>query len=54
MSEEAKDPRDSREARLGAALRENLRRRKAQARGRTGPTETKPAEAEPPRDTSER
>ncbi len=40
---------DEREARLAAALRENLRRRKAQARARADspPSETSPAETKP-------
>jgi hypothetical protein len=38
----------AREARLRAALRENLKRRKAQARGRTE-AEPEPREAEPAR-----
>jgi hypothetical protein len=36
-----------REARLAAALRENLRRRKAQERGRDMPVETRPSAKTP-------
>ena len=39
------DPRDRRAARLAAALKENLKRRKAQARGRAGDAAA-PAESE--------
>ena len=38
----------ARSERLSAALRENLKRRKAQARGRTGVTGDAPAEAAKP------
>ncbi|MBU8538577.1 hypothetical protein [Falsiroseomonas tokyonensis] len=38
----------AREARLAAALRENLRRRKAQARARAEPPEIAPPSAAPP------
>jgi hypothetical protein len=39
MSDRPKDPdRERREERLAAALRENLKRRKAQAKGRGGTT----------------
>lgn len=42
------NPADARkEARLAAALRENLKRRKAQARARAENTEKKPVPAEP-------
>ncbi|MFE1598355.1 hypothetical protein [Methylobacterium sp. ID0610] len=44
MDDSRKDPRAER---LKAALRDNLKRRKAQARGRAG-TEAPPAEADPP------
>jgi hypothetical protein len=51
--EDKKSGPSSRDARLKAALRENLRRRKAQARGRAGeadsPAETPPKPA-PPRE----
>ena len=39
------EARAARQARLSAAMRENLKRRKAQARGRTGPA-AKPAGTE--------
>ena len=56
MSGDAKDSRGApaRDARLAAALRENLRRRKAQARGRTGTSSAEAEPAAPPRDTHER
>ena len=38
---------DTRAERLKAALRENLKRRKAQARGRESATESEPAEKPP-------
>lgn len=45
MDERAKDDRAER---LKAALRDNLKRRKAQARGRAGAEAPRPAEADPP------
>jgi len=44
-------PADSRNARLGAALRENLARRKAQARERAaGPADDEASETDKPQD----
>lgn len=61
-SDQTKAPKDERAERLAAALRENLKRRKAQARGRraaetepvnktaaSGPDDAEPADPKPDR-----
>ncbi|ACL59788.1 conserved hypothetical protein [Methylobacterium nodulans ORS 2060] len=48
MDESSKD---SRAERLKAALRDNLRRRKAQARGRAAAEAPQPAETDPPEES---
>jgi hypothetical protein len=47
MAERPKSEKELREARLEAALRENLKRRKAQARGRAENTTQRAEPAEP-------
>jgi hypothetical protein len=49
MTEKAREERETKRKRLEAALRENLRRRKAQARGREEAERTEPPE---PKDRS--
>ncbi len=53
MAESGKSGDRKRAERLKAALRENLRRRKAQARGRGGQVQVPPAKS-PPRDSESR
>ena len=53
MSDRPKDPdRERREERLAAALRENLKRRKAQAKGRATGGPTADARAAAPHDSA--
>jgi hypothetical protein len=47
MAETGKTPDQKRAERLKAALRENLKRRKAQARGRSGGTASGPSTVRP-------
>jgi hypothetical protein len=53
LSEKGRDARRDREARLAEALRANLRKRKAQARGRAGTEEERGGEGGGPRDGGE-
>ncbi|HEY6995272.1 MAG TPA: hypothetical protein VH397_16315 [Xanthobacteraceae bacterium] len=47
MTQRKSDERERREERLAAALKQNLRRRKAQARGRAGEEDVASDQAEP-------